>query len=201
VKYASISIYSQKSEFNVEQTLVLEARALTDKGDTVILGNNDVDWSSSNTSYVTMNGNIATAVARGIASVSVTLKQDTSFTNSTNLTVDKDKYIRLFKGTQEVAFPYSASETNTTLVTTLSTFTLRAVGESITIRTLYVKDFDGNLVSPALAYFDNLAIADTINADSNRTYYLKQNGFETKLDYYFDINTSSSFRQTYEQTN
>jgi hypothetical protein len=198
--YTSVSIYSAKDKFNVEQTIILEARAITDKGNTIILDNSNVTW-SSDSSNVTMIQNIATAKTKGSAIVTVVLNEDTSLKSTKTLTVEKDKYVRLFKADVEVVFPYVSSETNTTLATTLGVFTLRAVGEDITIRTLYIQDFNGNVISSGFTIFDGLASGDIISADQNRTYTLKQSGFENDLVYFFDINASSSFKQTYEVVN
>ncbi len=200
VNYVSISIYTLITDFNVEQTIVLEARAVTDENQTLILKANDLKWSSSDETVIEMNENIATAVVKGSAIITATLKQDRSLSASQTLNVKLDRYIRLFKEGMEVEFPYSRSESNTTLSPTLGTFTLRPVGEEITIRTLHVQDFNNNILTSA--FIDGLEVGDTINADKNRTFTLKHNGLENNLNliFYFDINASSSFKQTYEVT-
>lgn len=199
--YVSLSIYTQENSFNVEQTIELQARALTDNGDTIILQSSEVTWVSSDTSYVTMSQNIATAKAKGDSTITATLVEDTSFSATQLLSVEKDEYLRLFKGDEEVGYPYVASETNATLSTTLGTFTLRAVGMDFTINSIYVRDFSGIDIGSGATYFEGLSVLTLLSADDNVTFELRQDGFQTNLHYFFDVNDSarSSFSQKYEQ--
>lgn len=195
-EYSSISIYTQESEFDVEQSITLEARATTEQGERVILESSALTWTSSDAS-VSVDENIATARSKGSATITATLKEDSSLDATQVLTVNRDRYVRLFKSGVEVEFPYVSNETDASLSETLGTFTLRAVGEGVTIRALHVKDFSGNDMN-GLAYFDNLFVDEFIQADTNRTFELKQSGVES-VEYYFDINVSNSFKQTYER--
>lgn len=201
--YSSISIHSLKTSFNVEQTITLEVRATTDQNTTVVLNSGDnITWQSSDSTVIEMDNNIATAVAKGEAIITANFTDNGStLTDTITLTVEKDKYIRLFKGDKEVDFPYvDANISSSNFPGTLDTFTIRAVGEDITIRTLYVQDFDGEQITSTNAVFDNLSEGDTINADDNRTYNLKQYNDQTNLNFFFDIDTENSFKQTYKKS-
>lgn len=200
--YTSVKIYSDKTTFNVDQTIELEARGTTDNGTVVMLENSDVTWVSNDTSVVTLSQNIATAVINGDATVSVNIN-NTSISNQIELSVDKEHYVRLFKDEVELEFPYVAIESNSSLSETLGTFTLLAVGEDFQVGPVLVKDFNGYLKSATEAAFDGLITLDLLIKDVNKTFDLKQDGVQTQLNFTFDINdtTRSTFSQKYEETN
>jgi len=200
--YVSVVIYSEKTTFNVDQSIKLEARATTDDGKIVILDDSEVDFVSSQISVVTLNASTATAITNGNSTITVSIT-GTTISNSLVLSVDKEEYVRLFKDEIEVELPYVSSESNSSLGTTLGTFTLLAVGEDFETSILLVRDFDGNILLAPKAYFDGLTSLDTLYKDVNKTFYLKQNGNQKQLHFSFDINDTvkSSFSQKYEELN
>jgi len=200
--YVSVSIYSDRSSFNVDQSIKLEARATTDTGKVVILDDSEVIFTSSWTAVVTLSTSTAKAISSGDSTIKVSIK-GTAITNSIVLHVDKEKYVRLFKDGVEVGMPYVSSESNSTLADTLGTFTLLAVGEDFKTSILIVKDFNENIILSPKAYFDSLIDLDTLYQDINKTFYLKQDGNQKQLHFFFDINDSakSSFSQKYEEKN
>jgi hypothetical protein len=200
IHYVSVAIYSDKTTFNVDQTIKLEARATTDNGVVVILDDSEVDYLSSQTSVVSLSSSTATALSNGDSTITVSII-GTSISNTLVLSVDKENYVRLFKDDVEVDMPYVSSESNSSLSTTLGTFTLLAVGEDFRTSELLVRDFSGNEIPLSDADFDGLVDLDTLYEDVNKTFYLKQDGNQKQLHFSFDINdtTKSSFSQKYEE--
>ncbi len=202
INYVSLSIYSKKTEFNVEQIIELEARATTDMNETVILDNSSVDWISDDTVSVSIDSatGIATAEAKGSAIITAKINLDASVTDTIELTVSKDEYLRFYRDGEEFEFPYVAtSEYDTTLPDTLSEFSIRAIGRDFKISDLNVTDFSGNIIDSSKAWFENLVDAEIISEDNNRTFELKHDKSSNELHYYFKIDDtfSSEFSQKY----
>ena len=200
IHITKIEIIVSKQEFNVAQTIAIVVEATMDTGETTILNSSDLLYENSDTSIVTLDANIATAVAKGNAIVTVSLLLDSSFSDTVVLTVLKENYVRLFKGDVEWELSYDEKESYETLPENLDTFTLRAVGEDATVNSVNVKDFNGNILLRTVASFDNLESGAILYKDENRTFTLVHNGTQKELEYSFDIGTTeiSHFTQRYE---
>jgi len=201
VFYTQIEIRPSKTIFNVQQTILLEASALTSSGQKVVLELDEVEWSSEDSAVVSVTKNIATANKIGESIITVTLKSNTSLTDTTTLRVDKDEYVRLLKNGIEVDFPFAQSSEYTTLPDDLDTFTLRAVGKDFQVSNLIVKDFNLTIIDSNEAYFDTLSEGEILSEDVNLTYTLVHSATQKELHYFYTIDDlfSNSFSQKYKE--
>jgi len=197
--YRSLSLSASKTEFNVEQTIVLTATATTDTNESVELNTSLITWSSSDVNIVEIVDGIATAVGKGDVNITGTITSDITISDVIELSVKKDQYMRLFKDGVEIEFPYVDINTTSTIPATLSSFTMRAIGKDITVFTLFVSDFNGNLLDVNQAYFKTLNSGDIVVQDTNVTFELISNGLQSQIHYFFKINDdfNSQFSQKY----
>lgn len=197
--YASMSLSASKTEFNAQQTITLTATALTDTNESVELNASLVTWSSSDVNIVEVTDGVATAIAKGDANITATLTSDTTISDVLELSVKKDQYMRLFKDSVEVEFPYVDVNETSTIPVTLSSFTMRAIGKDITIFSLVVSDFNGNILDASQAYFKTLSSGYIVGQDTNLTFELISNGLQSQVHYFFKINDDfgSQFSQKY----
>lgn len=186
--YSKIEISSEKTTFNAEQTITLEVKATTSTGEIISLDNSELDWHNYNSQIVEFDSDtaIATALSHGDANISVSLSADSSYEDSILLSVDKEEYMRLFRGDTEIEFPFSDLNESDTIAEELETFSMIAVGRDFIVSELKVSDFYGTYST--YGYFDNLINYETIAQDENRTFELKYTGEPIQLHYYFKIN-------------
>ena len=186
--YSQIKIYSDKTTFNAKQTIELSVKATTSEGELVTIDNSELNWNNNNPIIVDFDTStaIATARVRGDATISVELASNSELTDSISLNVDKEEYMRLFRGDTEIAFPFADLNESESISEELETFSMIAVGRDFTITELSVRNFYGTNIPTG--WFDNLLNYDTIEEDENRTFELMYTGEQTQLHYYFKIN-------------
>ena len=201
VVYTQLEIYTSKTTFNVQQTILLKASALTSSGQKVVLGLDEVEWSSKDSQVVSVEEDRATAKKTGETIITATLKSNTSLTDTITLSVDKDEYVRLFKNGTEVEFPFAQSSEYTTLPVDLDSFTLRAVGKDFAVSNLIVKDFNLTIIDSSDAYFDSLSEGEILSEDVNLTYTLIHSLNQKELHYFYSIDDlfSNNFSQKYKE--
>ena len=201
--YESLEITSETTEFNVEQTLELKAIATTSSDEEVELNPDELIWTSSDESVISIDEEsaVATALLKGGATITARLKSDESIDNSLALTVKKDKYMRLFRDGVEIAFPNTEIHEYEVFPEDFSTFSMIAVGDNFSVSELSVTNFDGSLTIHG--WFDNLNNFDTIVEDENRTFKLMHNDLSDNLHYYFRINDefNNEFSEKYKEDN
>lgn len=198
--FKAFSISANKYDFNVEQSITLEAKIINNNNQVLIFPNNSILWSSSDTAVISIDEEgIALALSEGNASITGSIKSDPSFTQSLSFFVLTDTYMRLFKNSVEDSFPYSNQNTYLSLPTSLDRFTIKAVGKNYIITGLKVTSLDGTLISSSNAWFENLVEGDLIIQGQSRTFELKHNANEKELVYFFRINdaTLSEFSAKY----
>ena len=197
--YTSISLSSSKTDFNAQQTLNLTPTALTDTNESLELNASLLTWSSSDVNIVEVVDGIATAIAKGDANITATLNSDTTMSDTIELSVKKDQYMRLFKDGVEVEFPYVDINQTSTIPATLSSFTMRAIGKDITVYALLITDLSGNTLDSSQAYFKTLNNGTVVGQDTNLTFNLMSNGLQSQIHYFFKINDdfNSQFSQKY----
>lgn len=186
--YSSIEISADKTTFNAQQTIELEVEATTTTGEVITLENSELTWSNNNPRLVDFDSDtaIATALLNGDANISVVLNSDSSYEDSIILSVDKEEYMRLFRGSTEIEFPFSDLNESESMPEELETFSMIAVGRDFIVSELRVSDFYGTYT--AYGWFDNLINYETIYEDENRTFELMYTGEPLQLHYYFKIN-------------
>ncbi len=203
IYYESLEISSDTTEFNVQQTLELKAIVTTSADEELEISPDELIWVSSDATVISIDEDsaIATALLKGSATISATLKSDDSIENSLVLNVKKDKYMRLFKDGMEISFPNAEIHEYEVLPEEFSTFSMIAVGQDFSISELSVRNFNGSLTING--WFDNLSYFDVIVEDENRTFELMHNGKSEDLHYYFKINDGfdSEFSEKYKEEN
>jgi len=203
IYYESLEISSDTTEFNVQQTLELKAIVTTSADEELEISPDELIWVSSDATVISIDEDsaIATALLKGSATISATLKSDDSIENSLVLNVKKDKYMRLFKDGMEISFPNAEIHEYEVLPEEFSTFSMIAVGQDFSISELSVRNFNGSLTING--WFDNLSYFDAIVEDENRTFELMHNGKSEDLHYYFKINDGfdSEFSEKYKEEN
>ena len=211
VHYRDLKIVADKKEFNVEQTIALQAEAKNNNNENVILKNSDLIWSSSDSDVISIGANdgVVKALKKGTAIITAVVKSTIdSQTPSTTLelSVLKDEYMRLFdKDGNELSFDtpvdnyFEKGKSNY-----LDEFTLKAVGKEFRVSHLRIENFTGLSIEGNQIVYINLTDADTIFVDTNRTFKLNYDEQTPELIYSFKINDSvgSTFIQRYiEETN
>jgi len=200
VVYSSLSVAGTKTDFNVKQTIQLEARATNDRAETVVLNAGDVTWESNASDVAEIDSNdLVRALAKGKVKFTGTIK-DTIIEGSITLSVIKDKYLRIYKDGQELDFPYTNTNEYETLPTDLSEFTITAIGQDFIISDLNVTDFNGTVKQSAS--FDTLENGATLDEDNNVTFTLMHDGSERELHYHFKIDddAQNTFDVKYYET-
>ncbi len=205
IYYTDLSIDTEKTEFNVEQTLQLQAIATTDNGEQIILNNSDLTWQSSDDTIISIDDSsaIATALEKGEATISATITQYSDIQDTAIFGVVEDSYMRLFnEDGDELEFSEPkkhkfSQDSNSTL----AEFSIKAVGESFTISELAVTDFDGISIRGTYVNFVDLNEGDLIQTENgNITFTLSHDSNHDELRYSFKIDDKlgSSFVQNYE---
>lgn len=190
--YSKIEISSDKTTFNAEQTIQLEVIGTTSDGESITIDNSELVWNNLDSSIVDFDTStaIATATQNGEANISVELNSDSGYEDSILLSVDKEEYMRLFRGDTEIEFPFADINESESLdagdVEEFETFYMIAVGRDFVVSELSVTNFSG--VYTGTAWFYNLLNYETIAQDENRSFELQYSGEQTELHYYFKIN-------------
>ncbi len=205
ITYTSLRIQATKTKFNVEQTIELKAIATIDSGGEIILNNNDVIWQSDKENIVRVDDStaIATAIAKGSAVITASLKVDTTFNDTAELDVIKDVYLRLFKedGEEIDLIEIQTHTFNNNFNKILDEFSLKAVGDTFKVSELSVKNFDDVSIRGNDIDFIDLNDGDEIRVVDGKVYFkLSYDGNEEKLKYSFKVNDAegSIFLQNYQ---
>ncbi len=203
----NITIQATKTEFNVEQTIELEAIATTDSGEKIILNNSDVTWQSDKDGVVSIVDAtaIATAISKGSAIITATSNLDASLNDTITLDVIKDVYLRVFiKDGEEIEF-LEAGYSHTFISNfdkILGEFSLKAVGSTFTVSELSVKDFNDEDIHHGDIGFIDLSEGQEIKIlDGKVDFQLSYDGEQEKLRYSFKIDDAegSMFLQNYQE--
>lgn len=200
VVYTGLEITASSTDFNVKQDLILYVSAITSNDAKVLLDSSALTWSNSDESIVSLSGNTATALKKGSVTLKATLKDNTSLNASIELSVIKEKYLRIFKNGVELSFPYAGvEEYSGAFPTEFDTFKLEAVGANFTIENLAVTDINGSELEDKKAYFDGITNGETIFQDSSVNYRLVNSGSAKELHFHYNIDDDfkSSFSQKY----
>ncbi len=205
--YGSIKITTDSKKFNVDETIQLNAVG-TNQDDEETFVTDKVIWSSLDEDVVRVDTDgLATAVAKGNATIKATLD---SLESSVVLEVQKDQYLRLTDITDEesqrLSFPYicyynmqcveTITKPSSSTFVTLKTFKLEAIGGDFTINDLAITNYAGDISYYNIggAKFDNIQNATTIAKDDEITFSLLSNSniVDKELVFSFRINDESA---------
>ncbi len=199
ITYVSLEINNTITSFNKGQTLPLYALGVTSTNSKVPLDSSEITWSSEDPTIISLNNNIATARQKGITNIVATLKSNSSITDTMQLTVLKDTYLRFFKNGIETSFPYAGAQEYSNFPSSFDSFTIRAVGQDFIVKNLKVTDFNNSVLPATEAYFSGISKSTVLFKDTDVNFKLFQNSLRKELHYSFEVDDSfsSSFSQKY----
>lgn len=202
--YTKLEIRSDKTNFNKSQTIQLELYGITDTNDTILITNSDsIKWSSTDTTKIKIEKGLATALEKGSSTIkaSLVLENNSTITDTIDLNVIKDKYLRIWQNKKELDFSYYTERYEA--LSESDTFTIKAIGESRKITTLDIRDQNGSTINTG-ASFATLSEGDTIDKDTNLTFSLKRTDSSLKwIQFYFQVDdqAESEFNVKYIDQN
>ena len=197
LEYKGLEVDNNDTSFNVEQSIELQVSAVGSDGSRVILSSDALEFTSSDSEIVSLNENNATAVAKGEATITITLKSNTELTTTVLLRVEQDQYVRLFKNGKEVTLPFIDAQEYDALPKEDDTFILKAVGLEYSVSNLSVTDFAGNALSIYEGYFDGLREGDTLPVGVEVPFTLVKKG--TSKEFHFSFTVNDAFHNLFSQ--